>query len=283
MNICYINGKFEFKQKCKISIEDRGFNFADSIYEVMQFKKKKVFNYELHLDRLKRSLSELKIKSPFSNSKSFEIIIKNLIILNKMHRGYVYLQISRGTSSRNHLFPKFVEPNIVVVLYKYNDNRDLKNGVHVVSIKDMRWKRCDIKTISLLPNVLGKQNAFQKNCYESWQINEKNQITEGTTSNAFIVLKNKVIQTYPKNKNILGGVTRDTTITLAKNNGYKVIEKSFNREQVINASEAFLTSTTVGILPVLSIDGFKISNSKVGNITKSLIDLHNEYFKKYTD
>ena len=283
MNICYINGKFEFKQNGKISIEDRGFNFADSIYEVMQFKKKKIFNYELHLKRLERSLSELKIRSPFSNSKSFEIIIKNLIILNKMHRGYVYLQISRGTSSRNHLFPKFVEPNIVIVLYKYNDSRDLKNGVHVVSIKDMRWKRCDIKTISLLPNVLGKQNAFQKNCYESWQINEKNEITEGTTSNAFIVSKDKVIQTYPKNKNILGGVTRDTTITLAKNNGYKVIEKSFNREQAINASEAFLTSTTVGILPVLSIDGFKISNSKVGNITKSLIVLHNEYFKKYTD
>ena len=280
MSICYVNGKYLPKKDSNVSIEDRGLNFSDSVYEVIAFRKQNLLNYVKHIKRLKRSLTELKINSPFSNFKSLEIIIKNLIKFNTLNNGFIYLQITRGTSIRNHLFPKFSKPNIIIILYNSKDTNHYKKGVKVITIDDMRWQRCDIKTTSLLANVLGKQIAQDKGVYESIQLNKQKYITEGTTSNIFFVHSNNLIQTHPSNNNILGGVTRDIIIELAKRNKYKVLEKPLNMRSVKNIKEAFLTSTTVGVVPIIEIDDLKISECKPGIVSKELMILFNSNSKK---
>ena len=216
MSICYVNGSYEEKNSAMISIQDRGFNFSDGVYEVMSFFGNQVINFEKHVKRLAKSLDGLRIPKPLTNYKSLELILKKLIKLNKLDKGFVYLQITRGSSSRNHLFPKSSNPNIVIFTFTAKlDEKLILNGVKVRLTEDLRWKRCDIKSISLLPNVLEKQNAFEEGMYESWQ-KRNNLITEGSTSNAFIVNRNGFIQTHPANNFILGGVTRDTLIEIAK-------------------------------------------------------------------
>ena len=280
MSICYVNGKYLLKKDSNVSIEDRGLNFSDSVYEVIAFRKQNLLNYVKHINRLKRSLNELKINSPFSNFKSLEIIIKNLIKFNALNNGFIYLQITRGTSIRNHLFPKFSKPNVIVILYNSKDTDHFKKGVKVITIDDMRWQRCDIKTTSLLANVLGKQTAEEKGAYESIQINKQNYITEGTTSNIFFVHSDNLIQTHPSNNNILGGVTRDIVIELAKRKKFKVLEKPLNIRSLKTIKEAFLTSTTVGVVPVIKIDNLKISECKPGLVSKQLMILFKSNSKK---
>lgn len=280
MSICYVNGKYLLKKDSNVSIEDRGLNFSDSVYEVIAFRKQNLLNYVKHINRLKRSLNELKINSPFSNFKSLEIIIKNLIKFNALNNGFIYLQITRGTSIRNHLFPKFSKPNVIVILYNSKDTDHFKKGVKVITIDDMRWQRCDIKTTSLLANVLGKQTAEDKGAYESIQINKQNYITEGTTSNIFFVHSDNLIQTHPSNNNILGGVTRDIVIELAKRKKFKVLEKPLNIRSLKTIKEAFLTSTTVGVVPVIKIDNLKISECKPGLVSKQLMILFKSNSKK---
>ena len=187
MSICYINGSFQNKSSASISIQDRGFNFSDGVYEVMSFQKNKIINFDKHIKRLDRSLNSLRITNPMRNIKSLELIIKKLIKLNHLNDGFLYLQITRGSSSRNHLFPALIRPNIVIFTFSIKlDVKMIKKGVNVMLTDDLRWKRCDIKSISLLPNVLEKQNAHENGMYESWQ-RRNNLITEGSTSNAFIV------------------------------------------------------------------------------------------------
>ena len=280
MQISFLNGQFISKHDAKVSIEDRGFNFADGVYEVINFKDLVLLNFSKHLKRLKRSLSETKIKSPFINMNSLHLIIKNLIHLNSVNEGFIYIQITRGTSQRNHLFPKNALANIVISLYPHKNFDILKKGVKVKLSSDLRWKRCDIKTISLLPNVLGKQLAHELGVYELWLINSKKKITEGTTSNAFIILDNGKILTHPKNNFILGGVTRDSVIEVAKQNKLELEEKAFTLSQAFSAKEAFLTSTTVGVLPVLSIDDKIISKGKIGSVTQKLMKLYDDYLSK---
>ena len=279
MSICYVNGSYEEKNSAMISIQDRGFNFSDGVYEVMSFFGNQVINFEKHIKRLEKSLGGLRIQKPLTNYKSLELILKKLIKLNKLDKGFVYLQITRGSSSRNHLFPKLSIPNIVIFTFTAKlDKKLILNGVKVRLTEDLRWKRCDIKSISLLPNVLEKQNAFEEGMYESWQ-KRKNLITEGSTSNAFIVNRNGFIQTHPANNFILGGVTRDTLIEIAKKNKIKVIEKAFSSSDLFSSKEAFLTSTTAQILPVVTINEKTIGNGKPGQMTQVLIKMYNELVK----
>ena len=279
MSICYVNGSYEEKNSAMISIQDRGFNFSDGVYEVMSFFGNQVINFDKHVKRLAQSLDGLRIQKPLTNYKSLELILKKLIKLNKLDKGFVYLQITRGSSSRNHLFPKSSKPNVVIFTFTAKlDNKLILNGVKVRLTEDLRWKRCDIKSISLLPNVLEKQNAFEKGMYESWQ-KRKNFITEGSTSNAFIVNRNGFIQTHPANNFILGGVTRDTLIEIAKKNKIKVIEKAFSSSDLFSSKEAFLTSTTAKILPVVKINEKSIGNGKPGKMTQVLIKMYNELVK----
>ena len=279
MSICYVNGSYEEKNSAMISIQDRGFNFSDGVYEVMSFFGNQVINFDKHVKRLARSLNGLRIQKPLTNYKSLELILKKLIKLNKLDKGFVYLQVTRGSSSRNHLFPKLSKPNIVIFTFTAKlDKKLILNGVRVRLTEDLRWKRCDIKSISLLPNVLEKQNAFEEGMYESWQ-KRNNLITEGSTSNAFIVNRNGFIQTHPANNFILGGVTRDTLIEIAKKNKIKVIEKAFSSSDLFSSKEAFLTSTTAKILPVVKINEKTIGNGKPGQITQALIKMYNELVK----
>ena len=280
MSICYVNGSYEEKNSAMISIQDRGFNFSDGVYEVMSFFGNQVINFDKHLKRLAKSLDGLRIQKPLTNYKSLELILKKLIKLNKLDKGFVYLQITRGSSSRNHLFPKLSKPNIVIFTFTAKLDKNLiLSGVKVRLTDDLRWKRCDIKSISLLPNVLEKQNAFEEGMYESWQ-KRNNYITEGSTSNAFIVNRNGFIQTHPANNFILGGVTRDTLIEIAKINKIKVIEKAFSLSDLFSSKEAFLTSTTAKILPVVKINEKNIGNGKPGQMTQVLIKMYNELVKR---
>ena len=279
MSICYVNGSYEDKNSAMISIQDRGFNFSDGVYEVMSFFGNQVINFEKHVKRLEKSLNGLRIQKPLTNYKSLELILKKLIKLNKLEKGFLYLQITRGSSSRNHLFPKSSKANVVIFTFTAKlDDRLILNGVTVRLTEDLRWKRCDIKSISLLPNVLEKQNAFEEGMYESWQ-KRNNFITEGSTSNAFIVNRNGFIQTHPANNFILGGVTRDTLIEIAKKNKIKVIEKAFSSNDLFSSREAFLTSTTAKILPVVKINEKTIGNGKPGQMTQVLIKKYNEHVK----
>ena len=232
----------------------------------MGFRKGKLLNFDRHLNRLCKSLINLQISKPFSNPNSLKIIIYHLLKLNDVNDGFLYLQITRGTAKRNHLFPNNIKPNIVIFTFSKGSLDKIKKGVNVGLTKDQRWMRCDIKSISLLANVLDKQKGHESGFFEVWQI-RKNLITEGTTSNAFIVNKKSHIYTHPKNNFILGGVTRDCVVEIALKNNLKVIEKAFDINDIKKCNEAFLTSTTLGIVPVTKIDNI-IINKKIGLITK---------------
>lgn len=279
MTIYYVNGSYQSRNNASISVEDRGFNFSDGVYEVIGFTKQKLLNFKKHTARLKRSLNGLKISSPFKNFKSLELIILNLISLNYSDDGFVYLQITRGSAKRNHLFPNNVRPNVVIFTFSNKDIKNLIKGVRVGISEDLRWLRCDIKSISLLPNVLEKQKASNNGLYEIWQC-RNNQITEGSTSNAFIINSKNEILTHPSNNFILGGVTRDCVIELARSNGFIVKENSFSIDDIKKCKEAFLTSTTVGVLPVIKIDKFVVNGKKPGKITLKIMDLYKSFLKK---
>ena len=278
-NITYINNKFVKNSNAKISVEDRGFLFADSVYELISVFNKKIVDIDQHLNRLKSSLNKVKLKYNF-NKKKIRKIINKLIKLNNVINGYIYIQITRGVAERKHEFPKQYKPTTIIFTKNLNvDKKIYKKGVKIITIPDLRWLRRDIKTTSLLPNVLSKQLAVEKNAFESWLIDNGN-ITEGSTSNAWIIKSSNTIITHPANTKILKGVTRDTIIKISKKNNFNVIEKPFNLIEAKNAKEAFITSSTLSVLPVVKIDNYNISNGKPGDITKKIMYLYNNYINK---
>ena len=278
-NITYINNKFVKNSNAKISVKDRGFLFADSIYELISVFNKKIVDIDQHLNRLKSSLNKVKIKYNF-NKKKIRKIINKLIKLNNVINGYIYIQITRGVAERKHEFPKQYKPTTIIFTKNLNvDKKIYKKGVKIITIPDLRWLRRDIKTTSLLPNVLSKQLAVEKNAFESWLIDNGN-ITEGSASNAWIIKSSNTIITHPANTKILKGVTRDTIIKILKKNNFNVIEKPFNLIEAKNAKEAFITSSTLSVLPVVKIDNYNISNGKPGDITKKIMYLYNNYINK---
>ena len=276
MSICYINGAYRNTLNSVISIEDRGFNFADSVYEVIGFKRYKLLNIKKHIKRLKNSIKQLQINQPFTNYRSLELISKQLMRMNNLNEGFIYLQVTRGTAKRNHLFSKKMNPNIVITIFSRVNLKSLKKGVKVCLVDDLRWLRCDIKSTSLLPNVIEKQRGADRGFFEVWQVRQ-NIITEGTTSNAFIVNEKNKIITHPKNNLILGGVTRDCVIQIAKNNDYDVLEKGFDIEELKKSKEAFLTSTTLGIIPVIQVDDIVINEKKIGEVSQKLEVKFNDF------
>ncbi len=278
-NTTYINNKFINHNKAKISVDDRGFLFADSVYELICVLNKKIIDLDQHLNRLKISLKKVKIKYKL-NKKKFEKIINKLVKLNKIFNGYVYIQITRGVAERKHEFPDKYHPSTIIFTKHLKINKEIyEKGVKIITIPDIRWLRRDIKTTSLLPNVLSKQLAVEKNAFESWLIDNGN-ITEGSASNAWIIKNSNTIVTHPANNKILRGITRDTIIKILKKNGFIIKEKPFNLIEAKNAKEAFLTSSTLSVLPVVKIDNYNIANGKPGDITKKIINLYNNYISK---
>ena len=273
----YLNSKYVNFKDAKVHIEDRGLQFSDSVYEVVAFFNKKLIDFEFHIKRLKYSLGELKIKYIVNNNKLNNIFNK-LIDLNNINNGIIYLQITRGVQPRDHVYRDNLKQNIIIYARKtkFNFPKNKFKGQKAITYKDLRWKRRDIKTVSLLPNVLAKKEAAKNNAYEAILIdNEK--ITEATSSNVWIV-KNNVLITHPSNTDILKGITRETIKKLIKKNKLTVKEKSFTKKELYSADEVFITSSSTFVTPIIKIDSKLIHKGKIGNITLQLAILYKNLF-----
>ena len=263
--LSYVNGSYCEHKESFVHIEDRGYQFADGVYEVFGIINKKIVDYDGHINRLFRSLSELRIKSPI-NKSSYYFHIKRLIKINRIDDGLIYLQITRGVAERDFKFPKKTKPSLIMIAKTISlDSYDntFKKGIIVKTTKDLRWKRVDIKTINLLAPVLAKQEADDNNCQEAWLIDEDGFVTEGSSSTAWI-LKKGVLYTTPLSNSILNGITRQSLIKGLKKYKLRLKEKKFNVNDIKEADEAFITSATQYVMPVVKVDSYKIGNGKVG-------------------
>ncbi len=273
----YINNKFVNFKNAKIHIEDRGLQFADSVYEVIAVLNNNLIDLDFHFIRLRYSLNELKIK--FRLRKKFlNKIFLELIKKNNTSNGIIYLQITRGIQYREHKYLKKILPTLIIYSREKKFNLPGKNfkGVNTITYEDLRWKRRDIKTVNLLPNIMAANKAKQMKAYEAILL-QNGKVTEGTSSNIWIIKKNNLI-THPANSDILKGVTRTSLLKIIKKTSLKLIEKSFTQKQLLDADEVFLTSSGSFITPILKIDKKKINNGKIGNITLKLAEMYSKSF-----
>ena len=278
-NISYINGLYCNIQEAKININDRGYHFGDAVYEVILYNNGIFYDYDGHIKRLFNSLKLINIKFHLSEQQ-LKIIIKNLFKLNRVNFGSIYIQVSRGVADRNHsYFGLNSKPVLTMIVSKKKNNisDDIK-GVKAITMVDNRWSRPDIKTTQLLPNVLAKTYANKKNAYEGIFIDHEGYVTEGSSSNIWIINKNNEILTREIDGKILSGITRRTISQFAKNNNFKMLEKKFTKDEMLNSREVFLTSASSFVTPIIEIDNIKIANGIIG---KTSIELRNLYFKNF--
>ncbi len=268
----YVNGRFLPLARACVPVEDRGLQFADGVYEVVKVVRGRAVDLERHLDRLERSLAELRIRPPVGRA-ALKTVIAELLRRNRLADATVYLQIDRGVAPRNHLFPARARPSLIATVRRLSLPKpaELERGVAVVTLPDQRWARCDIKSVSLLPNILAKQQAAEAGCREAWLVDGEGFVTEGTSSNAWIVDREGRLVTRPLGPAILGGDTRAVVLELAAAAGIATTERPFAVAEALEAREAFLTSTSSLVLPVTSIDGRPVANGRPGSTTRSLL------------
>ena len=278
-NISYVNGLYCNIQEAKININDRGYHFGDAVYEVILYNNGIFYDYDGHIKRLFNSLKLINIKFHLS-AQQLKIIIKNLFRLNRVNFGSIYIQVSRGVADRNHsYFGLNSKPVLTMIVSKKKNNiSDEIKGVKAITMVDNRWSRPDIKTTQLLPNVLAKTYANKKNAYEGIFIDHEGYVTEGSSSNIWIINKNNEILTREIDGKILSGITRKTISQFAKNNNFKMLEKKFTKDEMLNSREVFLTSASSFVTPIIEIDNIKIGNGIIGNTS---IELRNLYFKNF--
>jgi D-alanine transaminase len=271
--IAYVDGVYRPHGEAAVHIEDRGYQFADGVYEVIAVRGGKPIDEPLHLVRLRRSLSELRIEGALADAP-LKFVLREVIRRNGVVNGIVYLQITRGIAPRDHGFPKAARPILVVTARRSRppSPKLVEEGISVITIPDIRWQRCDIKTISLVANVLGKQQAREAGAYEAWMVDGEGRITEGTSTNAWIVTADNQIVTRAAENAILDGVTRQALIALLRRGGFEFVERPFTVAEAKGAREAFLTSTTSDLLPVVAIDGQPVANGVPGLLTQKLRD-----------
>ena len=278
-NITYIDGKYLNYEDSKIHVNDRGYHFGDAVYEVIVFNKNIFYDFDDHIQRLFKSLKSLEIKFSLSSS-SLKIIINNLIRLNKAIIGSVYIQVSRGVAERNHSFHGLnIKPILTIILTKKSNIENNINGVKAITLNDNRWSRPDIKTTQLLPNVLAKTLANKNNAYESIFIDDEGYVTEGSSSNIWVLNKENQLITRNLDGKILSGITRNSISLFAKKNNITVVEKKFTQIELYNAKEVFLTSASSFIMPIVQIDDHIINQGLVGNIALELRKLYFDNFK----
>jgi D-alanine transaminase len=267
----YVNGRYVDHLDASVHIEDRGYQLADGVYEVVGVRDGKLIDEKPHLDRLDRSLGELRIDWPVTRA-ALSFIIRELMRRNRLRDGLVYMQVTRGVARRDHAFPTIpVKP--ALVLTTKNTKRlgaDLGAGVAVKSQPDIRWERCDIKTVALLPNVLAKQAARDSGAYEAWLVDADGCITEGASTNAWIVTPEGELVTRQTNNGILAGITRGTLSSIAKKLQLKFVERPFSLAEAKRAKEAFITSATSFVTPVVKIDGEPVGDGKPGATSRRL-------------
>jgi len=274
----YVNGRYLPHQDASVHIEDRGYQFADGVYEVVPVVSGILVDENLHLDRLERSLEELAIAMPMSR-RAIKLVSAELMRRNRLTNGFVYMQVTRGVAPRDHKFPLGVRPAIVMTTRQMApaDPKRLAEGASVITLPDIRWKRCDIKSVSLLPNILAKQQAVAAGAYEAWMVDSEGRVTEGTSTNAWIVTKDDKLVTRNANNAILNGITRISLLRVAESQGVKLEERPFTVNEAQDAREAFLTSSTNFVMPVTRIDGKPVGNGHPGILTGKLREAYLDY------
>ena len=269
--MAYVDGVYRPHREAAVHIEDRGYQFADGVYEVIAVRGGKLIDEALHFARLRRSLGELRIEGALADAP-LKVVMREVIRRNGVADGIVYLQITRGTAPRDHAFPKAARPVVVVTARRARPTNPklIEDGISVITIPDIRWQRCDIKTISLVGNVLGKQQAREAGAYEAWMVDGEGRITEGTSTNAWIITADNRVVTRGTENAILNGVTRQALIEIIRREGCSFEERPFTVAEAKSAREAFLTSTTSDVTPVVMIDGQPVANGAPGLLTLKL-------------
>jgi D-alanine transaminase len=279
MEFALLNGEIIDRSQAKVDIEDRGYQFGDGVYEVIRVYNGKMFTLAEHLKRFADSAESIGISLPFSILKLSEML-EELTEKNNLRTGNIYMQVTRGAAPRNHLFPT---GNVTPTLVAYTINgvrplENLKSGVKTILTEDLRWLRCDIKSLNLLGNLLAKQKASEQGCFEAIQ-HRGQDVTEGSSSNIFMV-KNGVVITHESNHLILKGITKDVILNLCTKNNIPVQERTFSLTELEEAEEVFLSSTTAEVMPVIEIDGKKIGSGTPGHLTRKLQDLFQKEIEK---
>ncbi|MBT7451565.1 MAG: D-amino-acid transaminase [Rhodospirillaceae bacterium] len=273
----YVNGAYVPHGQAQVHVEDRGYQFSDGVYEVSAVWGGRVIDEDLHLDRLERSLAELRIDMPVPRSV-IKVTTAETLRKNRINDGIIYLQITRGVAPRDHAFPHDPVGSIVMTARasKWPDIAT-DTGAEVATVVDIRWDRRDIKSVSLLANILAKQEARERGAYEAWLIDKDGGVYEGSSTNAWMVDDAGRLITRELSNDILQGITRTTVIRLAREHGFEVIERPFSVDEAKSAPEAFLTSTTSFIKGVVSIDGHKVGDGKPGPVTRRLQQIYLDY------
>lgn len=275
--IAYVNGQYQPHSQATVHVEDRGFQFADGVYEVWSVFDGRMADFDGHMTRLHRSLNELRIPIPMTR-EALTRVLNETVRRNRVNEGLVYIQVTRGTARRDHPFPPEGTPPSVVITAKSlplsRGNAAAKKGVAVVTHPDIRWGRCDIKTVGLLANVLAKQAAKERGAAEAWMVDEMGLVTEGSSTNAWIVDEDGKLRTRDTQANILHGITRAAVMALIADEGMAFEERAFSVDEAKRAKEAFFTSASGFVMPAVSIDGVKIGNGKPGPIATRLRELY---------
>jgi D-alanine transaminase len=273
LRIAYVGGRYQPYRNAMVHIEDRGYQFSDGVYEVCEVRDGHLVDERRHVARLHRSLDALQIAAPMSDA-ALGVVLRETIARNRVRNGLVYLQITRGVARRDHAFPATPTRAVVVVtarrLDRSKSEREAAQGVTVVTVPDNRWGRVDIKSISLLPNVLAKQVARTQGAREAWFIDRDGFVTEGSSSNAWIVTREGALVTRPTDHGILHGIARTVVLEVARMHGLRVEERAFTREEAYAAHEAFMTAASQIVLPVVRIDGHPIGAGTPGPVATGL-------------
>jgi D-alanine transaminase len=271
--IAYVNGRYLPWSDAKVAVEDRGYQFADGVYEVCEVRGGRLVDERRHMARLDRSLGELRISRPMSPA-ALGVVLCETIRRNRVRDGIVYVQVTRGVARRDFPFPATdTQPSLVVTARNHDLERleqVATEGIAVITVPDIRWRRVDIKSVALLPNVLAKQAAREQGAREAWLVDAEGRVTEGASSNAWIVSRDGTLITHPLGHDILSGITRSVVIDVIKAQGLAFEERRFTAEEAYAAREAFVTSASQIVLPVVSIDGRPVGNGAPGLIAAAL-------------
>lgn len=267
----YVNGRYLPQAEATVSIDDRGYQFADGVYEVVPLIEGRVVDEDAHLDRLKYSLGELGIPMPMSRA-ALRAVTREMMRRNGIRTGIVYMQVTRGVALREHRYPDRVKPVLVMTARHRAPMPEARiaAGVAIVSVPDMRWGRCDIKATALLANIMSKQQAVEQGAFEAWMVDADGAVTEGTSTNAWIVSPDSRLVTRNLSTAILSGITRKRLVTVAAERGYSVEERAFTIAEAQGAREAFISSSTSLVLPVTTIDGRKVGDGAAGPLALAL-------------
>lgn len=271
--IAYVNGRYVPHRRATVHIEDRGYQFSDGVYEVCEVRDGHLVDERRHVDRLMRSLSELKIAIPMTRA-ALSVVLHEVVARNRVRNGIVYVQITRGVARRDHAFPPPGTPPAVVVtartIERSRGEAEAERGVTVVTVPESRWARVDIKSVSLLPNVLAKQVAKEQGAREAWFIDRDGFVTEGSSSNAWIVTAEGAVMTRPADNSILRGISRGVVIETMKDLGVTLDERPFTLAQALAAREAFVTAASQIVLPVVRINENTVGDGKPGPVARAL-------------